>query len=64
MKLTLDGTIEQPSKAPLIVECDKVSLLSDYTSGSKVGSCVANFVQCPFRRMVMQATTRANRTCL
>ncbi|KAK5807751.1 LIM-domain binding protein-domain-containing protein [Linnemannia elongata] len=38
MKLTLDGTIEQPSKAPLIVECDKVSLLSDYTSGSKVMS--------------------------
>ncbi|KAF9135984.1 hypothetical protein BG015_003200 [Linnemannia schmuckeri] len=38
MKLTLDGVIEQPSKAPLIVECDKVSLLSDYTSGSKVMS--------------------------
>ncbi|KAG0274907.1 hypothetical protein BGZ96_004037, partial [Linnemannia gamsii] len=38
MKLTLDGTIEQPSKAPLIVECDKVSLLSDYTGGSKVMS--------------------------
>ncbi|KAF9902827.1 hypothetical protein EC991_004524 [Linnemannia zychae] len=38
MKLTLDGTIEQPSKMPLIVECDKVSLLSDFTSGSKVVS--------------------------
>ncbi|KAG0259758.1 hypothetical protein BGZ95_004592, partial [Linnemannia exigua] len=38
MKLTLDGTIGQQSKAPLIVECDKVSLLSDYTSGTKVVS--------------------------
>jgi hypothetical protein len=36
MKLTLNGTIEQPSKAPLIVECNKMSLLSDFTNGSKV----------------------------
>ncbi|KAF9915505.1 hypothetical protein FBU30_001911 [Linnemannia zychae] len=36
MKLTLDGTIEQPSRTPLILECNKVSLLSDYTCGSKV----------------------------
>ncbi|KAG0364415.1 hypothetical protein BGX24_004624, partial [Mortierella sp. AD032] len=38
MKLTLDGTIGQQSKAPLIVECDKVSLLSDFANGSKVVS--------------------------
>ncbi|KAF9949177.1 hypothetical protein BGZ70_001901 [Mortierella alpina] len=36
MKLTLDGALELTAKNPLTLECSKVSMLSDYSSGSKV----------------------------
>ncbi|KAF9945496.1 hypothetical protein BGZ72_001283 [Mortierella alpina] len=36
MKLTLDGALELTAKNPLTLECSKVSVLSDYSSGSKV----------------------------
>ncbi|KAF9558859.1 hypothetical protein EC968_006854 [Mortierella alpina] len=36
MKLTLDGALELTAKNPLTLECSKVSMLSDYTSGAKV----------------------------
>ncbi|KAG0364316.1 hypothetical protein BGZ54_007634 [Gamsiella multidivaricata] len=36
MRMTLDRVVGLVSKAPLTVECSKVSLLSDYTNGTKV----------------------------
>lgn len=36
MKLTLDGALELTAKNPLTLKCSKVSMLSDYSSGSKV----------------------------